>query len=720
MSALRRLNAERVLIVGSGRAGVAAAEELRRFGFHGELVVLGDEAEAPYYRPSCSKGLLTGSQRPSDVSLPLTGCVDVRWRFGRRAALLDPVARTVETTNNETYRYDGLIIASGSRASAPPNLPVGKPGLHVLHQLSDAWLVRQDLRDANTVAIVGAGLTGCEVASAVWSMARECIVIDSNKQVMTRALGGPVGKLLTQELRRAGVKLLLGRQVEEVSRRRSGQWRLFLSDHTYVDADVVVLTTGERPETSWLEDVPGIDASDGILCDESLRVVGADDIVAAGAVARWPNLRNGTAARRSGQWITALVQGRAAAQTLLAGDEPVRPVTPLNRLFSEQFGLRIQCSGDVEDRETQVHLTRMRPRRRDVARAGVLVSYVKDDRVVGLVAVNAPRAFIAVTRMLLLSPRPAPMTRSGRLDLGAVEGAGIETREHRPRTTFPTHMPRPDRRPAHRAPASLEPEFPERESSPARTPPAHTSPARAEPPRSEPAPARSAAPPAKPAPARSAPVEREDPRREDPRREDPRREDPRREDPRREDPRRERAEPAHREPAHRALDDDREPDFDEPEFDEPGPHQEPFPESVHVRTTHRDRSDRTDRTRRDDRGAGRSDEERWEEPFPESVRARPDRTRDDRTRDDRVREVRSSEEGRTASRRHRDDPAYADSDGEADIIWRTSGVHPARSPRPRPRRQPDEWLEDDQPAGEPQRPTISSRRPEDEENWVYS
>src|SRR5262245_20940960 len=338
MTSLHRLTGERVLIVGSGRAGVASAEELRRTRCRGEVVVVGEEAEAPYYRPSCSKGLLTGTQRPSDVGLSLHECVDVRWRFGRRAAHLDPVARTVETTDNETYRYDGLIIASGSRAKVPPHIPVGQPGVHVLHQLTDAWMLRQDLREADTVAIVGAGLTGCEAASAVWSMARECIIIDSHRQVMSRALGGPVGKMLTQELRRAGVKLLMGRRVVEVGRRRSGKWRLWLDNDRHVDADVVIVTTGELPETSWLEGAPGLDSSDGILCDESLRVVGAEGIVAAGAVARWPNLRNGATPQRSGQWISALVQGRAAAHTLLAGDEPVRPVTPLNRLFSEQFG----------------------------------------------------------------------------------------------------------------------------------------------------------------------------------------------------------------------------------------------------------------------------------------------------------------------------------------------------------------------------------------------
>src|SRR5262249_18361887 len=147
----------------------------------------------------------------------------------------------------------------------------------------------------------------------------------------------------------------------------------------------------------------------------SLRVVGASGIVAAGAVARWPNLRTDATPRRNGQWVTANQHGRAAARALLAGDDPVPPVTPLPRVWSDQFGLRIQVAGDIDDPDAQVQLTQMRPGHRQAARSGLLVSYVKDDRLVGLIGLNASQAFTAVTRSLLLRQRSAPLDRSGQL-----------------------------------------------------------------------------------------------------------------------------------------------------------------------------------------------------------------------------------------------------------------------------------------------------------------
>ena len=130
-------------------------------------------------------------------------------------------------------------------------------------------------------------------------MARSCVLIDSNHQVMTRAVGELVGRLVTDELRRNRVNLRLGRRVRDIDRRRRG-WRLVLDDGSEVDADVVVATTGERPDTGWLDATPGLDTTDGVLCDETLRVAGAEAVVAAGAVALWPNLRYDNRPRRCG------------------------------------------------------------------------------------------------------------------------------------------------------------------------------------------------------------------------------------------------------------------------------------------------------------------------------------------------------------------------------------------------------------------------------------
>jgi NADPH-dependent 2,4-dienoyl-CoA reductase/sulfur reductase-like enzyme len=404
----QRRNLRRVLVVGAGRAGVAAAEELRRQGFGGEIMVMGDEPAGPYDRPSCSKGLLTGHLRPKDARMVVQDDLAIQWLLGRQAVHLDTARRAVVTDSDEEFRYDGLVIATGARPMWPAGWPSGAPGLYALHGLDDAWALRRALHRAKRVAVLGGGLTGCEVACAVRSMARDCVLIDSKQQLMSRALGEVVGRYVTGVIAGDGVQLRLGRRCQRLERHRRG-WALVLDDGSEVVADVVVATIGERPDTGWL-DAAGYDLEDGVRCDENLRVVGGEEVVAAGTVARWPNLRYGIAPRRVGQWIMALEQGRAAAASLLGSDHPSRPAALVPRFWSEQFGLRIQVCGEVPtDGSAEVSVQRRNHGRRDTARAGVLVGYHRGGEQIGVVAVNAARAFTTIARsMLAAPPMPAP------------------------------------------------------------------------------------------------------------------------------------------------------------------------------------------------------------------------------------------------------------------------------------------------------------------------
>jgi NADPH-dependent 2,4-dienoyl-CoA reductase/sulfur reductase-like enzyme len=389
------------VILGAGRSGTAAAAELRRSAFRGELLVLHDETVAPYHRPACAKGLLTGHDRPRDVDLELSGCRDVWWQLGESAVAVDAHDQVVTTDRGDEYEYSGLVVATGAHPVRPADWPVNQPGLHVLYGLSDALGLRRDLRAARHVVVVGAGMTGCEVASAVWSLGRECTLVDPAPEVLGRPLGPLLGGLLTDEFTRSGIDLRLGRRMARLSRSRR-HWVVGLDDGSDVVTDVVVAAIGERPNVGSLDGLPGVDCTDGVLCDAALRVVGLPNAVAAGSVARWPNQRFSCTASRVSQWLAAWESGAGAARTLLAGRRAT-PVTLVPRFWSEQFGLRIQSCGILPP-EAEVSITPSRPGHRNLARSGVAFSYHVDGELVGLAAVNAPRLFTTLTRFLLSDP----------------------------------------------------------------------------------------------------------------------------------------------------------------------------------------------------------------------------------------------------------------------------------------------------------------------------
>lgn len=384
----------RIMIVGGGPSAVAAADELRRLGFPGTITVLSAEADAPYDRPACSKSLLTGHNTPRTVVMDRPANVD--WRVGRAIAL-DPERKTLTDDTGTMYPFDGMIIATGGRAGFPKDWPVDAPGLHLLNNISEAWGLRQDLRRADRIAIVGGGLTGCETACSIHALAREAVIIDPNPFLMRRAVGEPIGTLMTEVHYGHGTELRLGRRVKHLDR-SYGRWRLTLDDGEVLFVDIVVMSAGERPSVDWLQG-SGLDVSNGVLCDERLRVVGTDGILAAGSLARWPNLRYSTRPDRCGQWIAALEHGVGAARTLLAGND-APPVTLLPRFWSSQHDLRLQVAGQL-DPDADIQVTEMRPGRRDVARAGVLATYFKNGMLTGVAGINAPFAFNATVRSLL-------------------------------------------------------------------------------------------------------------------------------------------------------------------------------------------------------------------------------------------------------------------------------------------------------------------------------
>src|SRR5512142_1654737 len=110
---------DRIVVAGGGAAGWAAAAELRRLNFPGEVVVLSGEPEGPYDRTGCSKGLLNGHQKPRDLRLKLDAHVEVRWRLGVHAVGLDLTARRVLLDTGEAVAFDGLVIATGTSPTLP-------------------------------------------------------------------------------------------------------------------------------------------------------------------------------------------------------------------------------------------------------------------------------------------------------------------------------------------------------------------------------------------------------------------------------------------------------------------------------------------------------------------------------------------------------------------------------------------------------------------------
>ncbi len=329
---------QRVVIVGASLAGLRAAQALRRQGHTGELVLIGDEVHAPYDRPPLSKEILRGTWTRERIAL-LKGDVDFTLRLGVRAEGLDLARRSLRTTTGEVA-FDGLVIATGVRARRLPHV-----NGYVLRTVDDSLALQEALREARSLAIIGAGFVGAEVASSVRRPELEVTLIEQATQPLARQLGVKMAALLAALHGEHGVALRTGVSVDE----QRGA-RLRLSDGSDVEAERVLVAVGAQPNTEWLEG-SGVALEDGVRCDEACRVLDSHGdvvprVVGAGDVVHYRSALFGEAFRVE-HWTHAAEQADRAARALL-GDATPWINAPL--FWSDQYGLRIQFAGRQGER----------------------------------------------------------------------------------------------------------------------------------------------------------------------------------------------------------------------------------------------------------------------------------------------------------------------------------------------------------------------------------
>lgn len=398
-----------VVIVGASVGGVRAAEELRRNGFEGRIVLLDAESALPYDKPPLSKAFLAGTATVDDVMLlsqPAADGLDLDLRLQSRANGLDLPHREVELVTGERVGFDHLVIATGSRARPSP---WGEPeGLHQLRTLDDSRRLRADLERGGHLAVIGGGFIGAETAATARSLGLAVTMIDILPAPMERILGPEVGQRFATLHQRHGVQTIFGAGVAEVTGSRGG-FRIALTDGRTVDADYVLVGIGAIPNDDWLTS-SGLLIDNGVVCDEHCGAVDAPGIHAVGDVARWRNPRTGRLTRIE-HWTNAIDQAALVAHNITHPDDQLA-YSPVEYVWSDQYDWKIRVAGNPGHTEgCHVDIVGEEP---DSDRFAAL--YHDGDTLTGLTVVNWPRALIT-GRKALAEGAPYPQVRDTLLDL---------------------------------------------------------------------------------------------------------------------------------------------------------------------------------------------------------------------------------------------------------------------------------------------------------------
>ena len=376
-----------LIVVGSGPAGVAAAESFREHNTSGRVRILTTDRDLPYARPPLSKEYLRG--QTDDVGL------HPQWWFDHKTIELvhnttvdglDLAERSVRA-GDRRFRYDALILACGAAPVAPP-MPGGARA-RVLRSLADAAALREAAKDASSAVVIGAGFIGCEAAASLALRGMSVTLVAPETLPQEARLGSAAAERLRELVIQAGARYVGGVAVEEIN-----DVGLRLDNGVTIDCDLILAATGVTPQHRLAADA-GLDVRDSRIVVDTDMSTSTKGVYAAGDVAL---ARHAVAGRHLAieHWQDATDQG-AIAGTSAAGKRATWDGVPGFWSTIGEATIKYHAWGDGYQRSRMLSHPE-----------GFTVWYEADDAVVGVLTHNADDDSDLGQR-LIAERRPAPV-----------------------------------------------------------------------------------------------------------------------------------------------------------------------------------------------------------------------------------------------------------------------------------------------------------------------
>jgi 3-phenylpropionate/trans-cinnamate dioxygenase ferredoxin reductase component len=382
-----------VCVVGAGQAAVELAMSLRQQGYGGPITLLGEERWLPYQRPPLSKAGLVNGLQPESIVLRRAevfaqSCIQVE--TGSQVVRVDVDSRILELQDGRRLQAEHIVFATGGRArclrQAGKDIGAGCDNWHVLRSLDDLLHIREQWIPGATVAIVGGGYIGLEVAASALKSGLKPVVIEGQPRVLARVTAPEVSAFYADVHREAGVELLTGVNVNTLQ--RAGRKAVALDTSVgRIAADLFIVGIGLEPAVE-LAAVAGLATDNGIVVDSYLRTA-APHVLAIGDCAAHPSIWTGTRLRLESV-PNAAEQAKVAAAAICGIPQPYKT---LPWFWSDQYDLKLQMVGLSAGYE-QVVL------RGSPAARSFLAVYLREGRVVAVDAISRPGEFMVAKRLV--------------------------------------------------------------------------------------------------------------------------------------------------------------------------------------------------------------------------------------------------------------------------------------------------------------------------------
>ena len=383
-------SSETNVVIGGGQAGGRAIQAMRRAGFAGEIVLIGDEKHLPYERPPLSKDfLLKGSaaKMPSVFDQAYSDENRVALRLGVAATAIDRAAGKITLSDGGTQSYDRLLLATGARLRRLALPGADRPNVLYLRTVEESLAIESYLKPDASILVIGGGFIGLEVAAAAKVRGARVTVLEAAPTLLGRMAVPALSAHVLRYHRGLGIDIKLETFVLEIEADAERVRAVKLSNGERLETDLIVVGIGIDPE-SKLASEAGLAVENGVITDQH-AATSDPAIWAAGDCTRHFNPRYGRQIRLE-SWQNAQMQAEVAGKNM-AGDKAVYDA--VSWIWSDQHELNLQVAG-VPDKVSDTVV------RGDLEKGEFALFQYDGDRLVGGITVNLAREMPIIRRML--------------------------------------------------------------------------------------------------------------------------------------------------------------------------------------------------------------------------------------------------------------------------------------------------------------------------------
>jgi nitrite reductase (NADH) large subunit len=304
------------VIVGGSAAGMAAAETIGRLDPGAKVRVLSEEVDAPYFRPLIPF-IISRKKKERQIFLQGQGpyrTANAEIRLKTRAQRIDTRARTVVADTGESFPYDRLLIATGSRPHIPEEIRGTRlPGVFALRTLADARAAERRAATTRHAVMLGGGLLNLKAAFALLERGIAVTLVVFSPEVLSQLMEPDDALLIRRALDQAGLRIVTGAAATEIEGNANGVSGVVLNNGEEMACEMVCIGKGVCPNTQWIDD-GGIDVRTGVVVDKFTQT-GAPGVYAAGDVAVTFDPISGDP-MVTGLWTNAVEMGRCAGANM--------------------------------------------------------------------------------------------------------------------------------------------------------------------------------------------------------------------------------------------------------------------------------------------------------------------------------------------------------------------------------------------------------------------